>query len=141
MPNSASTIPSSKFESTVEQLQSELESLDKEITEAAPKPKWNTSGFQPIEPEESKPKQETVVSVKEEKEEEEAPIKKEEPEESYSPVGEPITQETNTQKEEQKEKPVEKVVTLDGMFKSSKKPIAFKKRKTDSIRLRERMDD
>lgn len=130
LPNSFGS--TSKFESSIEQLQNEAPDLDQKPSE--PKPKWNPVGFQPVEAEEAST-QALKLELKEE------PIIKNEPQEEHNSQNE---SNENVQTETSKVTVTEeKVVTLDGMFKSSKKPVAFKKRKTDSAQqnLRQKTND
>jgi hypothetical protein len=117
LPNSSG--PTSKFESSIEKLQNEMHDSDQKSTE--PKPKWNPVGFQPVETDNIKP------------------VKKLEPNEEVIIKNEAQEIEINQPKiaienvnSETKLKTDEKIVTLDGVFKSNKKIVAFKKRNTDS---------
>lgn len=129
LPGSSSTA-SNKYESQVE-LEFQTEPIKKEEESGPPKPKWNPIGFQSIEQEDCEPK--TVESTHNKEE-----IKQE-------TELEPEPEQTLYYTEPTAEKVIipEKVVTLEGLFKSSKKPVSFKKRKTDSANqnLRERKDD
>jgi len=115
----SSSGPTLKFESSIEKLQNEIVEPDQKVTE--PKPKWNPVGFQPVEIEDIKP------------------VVKHEPTEEVSIKNEAQDVKINQNKETGEIKSNtdakltdEKIVTLDGVFKSSKKPVAFKKRNTDS---------
>jgi negative regulator of sigma E activity len=118
LPNSSGLI-ATKFENTIEN-QFENETIE----EIKWKPKWNPIGFQSVNIETNEIKVEPVVVEKQE-------IKTEI--ESVSNLFESVV--------DKKEHQIEKVVTLDGIFKSNKKPVAFKKRKNDSIQLRQKTDD
>ncbi len=117
LPDSSGLI-ATKFENTIEN------QFENETIEEKPKPKWNPIGFQSIVVETNEIKVEPV-------EVEQKEIKTEI--ESVSNLFESVV--------EKKEHQIEKVVTLDGMFKSNKKPVAFKKRKNDAIQLRQKTDD
>ena len=117
LPNSSGLI-ATKFENPIEN------QLENEQIEEKPKPKWNPIGFQSVDVETNEIKVEPVLVEQQE-------IKTEI--ETVSNLFESAV--------EKKEHQIEKVVTLDGMFKSNKKPVAFKKRKNDSIQLRQKTDD
>ena len=117
LPNSSGMI-ATKFENPIEN------QLENETIEEKPKPKWNPIGFQSVNVETNEIKLEPVVVEKQE-------IKTEI--ESVSNLFESVV--------DKKEHQIEKVVTLDGIFKSNKKPVAFKKRKNDTIQLRQKTDD
>lgn len=133
LPGSSSTA-SNKYESQVE-LEFQTEPIKKEEESGPPKSKWNPIGFQSIEQEDCEPKTVESTHIKEEIKQE--PQLEPEPQQALyytEPTSDKTTEKVNNP---------EKVVTLEGLFKSSKKPVSFKKRKTDSAHqnLRERKDD